>query len=66
MVRLNRGDPAKTAAAYRGDHFTVGDVGDLDADGYLFLTDCSVDLIVSGGVNISPAEIEAVLGRTRP
>ncbi len=57
-----RGDPAKTAAAFRGDHYTVGDVGYLDDDGYLFLTDRSVDLIVSGGVNIYPAEIEAVLG----
>ena len=54
-------DPAKTASAYRDDYFTLGDVGYLDADGYLYLTDRSVNLIISGGVNIYPAEIEAVL-----
>ena len=54
-------DPAKTAAAHRGTHFTVGDVGYLDGDGFLFLTDRSADLIVRGGVNIYPAEVEAVL-----
>jgi long-chain acyl-CoA synthetase len=54
-------DPAKTAAAHRGTHFTVGDVGYLDEDGFLFLTDRSADLILRGGVNIYPAEVEAVL-----
>jgi long-chain acyl-CoA synthetase len=54
-------DPAKTASAYRGEHFTLGDVGYLDEDGYLYLTDRSVNLIISGGVNIYPAEVEAVL-----
>lgn len=54
-------DPAKTESAHRGTHFTVGDVGYLDEDGFLFLTDRSADLIVSGGVNIYPAEAEAVL-----
>ena len=54
-------DPAKTEAAHRGTHFTVGDVGYLDEDGFLFLTDRSADLIVRGGVNIYPAEAEAVL-----
>ena len=55
------GDPDKTAGAYRGDYFTLGDVGYLDEDGYLFLTDRSAHLIVSGGVNIYPAEVDAVL-----
>lgn len=54
-------DPAKTAAAYRGDFFTVGDVGYLDEDGYLYLLDRRTDLIISGGVNIYPAEVEGVL-----
>jgi long-chain acyl-CoA synthetase len=55
------GDPEKTEGARRGDHFTLGDVGYLDDDGYLFLTDRSAHLIISGGVNIYPAEVEAVL-----
>ncbi|HEX5946118.1 MAG TPA: acyl-CoA synthetase, partial [Acidimicrobiales bacterium] len=45
----------------RGDYYTMGDVGYLDTDGYLFLTDRSADLIISGGVNVSPAEVEAEL-----
>jgi long-chain acyl-CoA synthetase len=54
-------DPAKTSKAYNGDWFTLGDMGYLDADGYLFLTDRSANLIISGGVNIYPAEVDAVL-----
>ncbi|HTD50513.1 MAG TPA: AMP-binding protein, partial [Acidimicrobiia bacterium] len=53
--------PEKTAGAYDGDYFTLGDVGYVDDDGYLFLTDRSAHLVISGGVNIYPAEIEAVL-----
>jgi long-chain acyl-CoA synthetase len=53
--------PEKTAGAYAGDYFTLGDVGYVNDDGYLFLTDRSAHLIISGGVNIYPAEVEAVL-----
>ena len=54
-------DDGKTERAYRDQYFTLGDLGYLDEDGYLFLTDRSAHLIISGGVNIYPAEVEAVL-----
>ncbi|MGW4129141.1 acyl-CoA synthetase [Amycolatopsis japonica] len=54
-------DRAKTDKARVGDLFTLGDVGHLDEDGYLFLHDRKADLIISGGVNIYPAEIEGEL-----
>jgi long-chain acyl-CoA synthetase len=54
-------DADKTASTYRGAYFTLGDMGYMDDDGYLFLTDRSADLIISGGVNIYPAEVDAVL-----
>jgi long-chain acyl-CoA synthetase len=56
------GDPEKTAAMHRQDGlFSTGDIGYLDADGYLFLADRAIDMIISGGVNIYPAEVEGVL-----
>jgi long-chain acyl-CoA synthetase len=54
-------DPAATARAWRGDAFTVGDMGSMDEDGFLFLQGRRDDLIISGGVNVYPAEVEAVL-----
>lgn len=55
-------DPERTAAAHRAEkQFTVGDMGWVDDEGYLFLADRRVDMINSGGVNIYPAEIEAEL-----
>jgi len=56
-----RKDPGKTAASKRGDWYAPGDIGHFDEDGYLFIDDRRTDLIVSGGVNIYPAEIEAAL-----
>ncbi|TDC58482.1 acyl-CoA synthetase [Actinomadura sp. KC345] len=55
------GDPEKTAASRLDGHVTLGDLGRLDEDGYLYLSDRSADMIISGGVNIYPAEIEHAL-----
>ena len=55
--------PDKTDAAHlEPGVFTTGDVGHLDEDGYLWLSDRKIDMVISGGVNIYPAEIEGVLG----
>ncbi len=51
-------DDAKTADTYRGNLFTIGDIGYLDHEGYLFLTDRQSNMIISGGVNIYPQETE--------
>ncbi|MEV5003091.1 class I adenylate-forming enzyme family protein [Nocardioides sp. LML1-1-1.1] len=56
------GAPEKTAAAWRGSAFTVGDHGRIDADGYVYLDGRREDLIISGGVNVYPTEVEQVLG----
>jgi long-chain acyl-CoA synthetase len=54
-------DEAKTLASRARGMFTVGDIGYLDEDGYLYLCDRGSDMIISGGVNIYPAEIESEL-----
>jgi long-chain acyl-CoA synthetase len=54
-------DKEKTLAARVGDLFTLGDIGYLDEDGYLFLRDRKSDMIITGGVNVYPAEIEGEL-----
>jgi len=55
-------DPAKTAGVYNDQGWsTLGDMGSVDADGFLYLADRRTDLILSGGVNIYPREIEDAL-----
>jgi fatty-acyl-CoA synthase len=54
-------DPEKTKASFFGDWFRSGDVGHLDAEGFLYLTDRKKDMIVSGGENIASSEVERVV-----
>jgi fatty-acyl-CoA synthase len=54
-------DPQKTAAAFFDDWFRTGDVGYLDVDGFLYLTDRKKDMIISGGENIASSEVERVI-----
>ncbi len=56
-----RGAPEATEESWRGDLFTLGEMGHLDEDGYLFLHDRKKDMIVTGGSNVYSAEVEAVL-----
>lgn len=56
-------DPARTAHAWRGSAFTVGDIGRLDDDGFLFLDGRRDDLIITGGVNVYPLEVEQAIVR---
>ncbi len=55
------GNEAATAETLRGGWLHTGDIGSVDADGFLTLRDRSKDLIISGGTNIYPREIEEVL-----
>ena len=57
-------DPGATAAAFaEGGWYRTGDIGKLTADGYLYILDRAKDMIISGGENIYPAEVEAVLAQ---
>ncbi|HEY1827810.1 MAG TPA: AMP-binding protein [Acidimicrobiales bacterium] len=61
-TRFNyRNDPEATARAWADDAFTVGDIGHLSDDGYLTITDRVSDMVLWGGVNIAPREIEEAL-----
>ena len=55
------GNDEKRRSIQRGDLVTCGDLGYLDADGYLYLTDRKSDMVISGGANVYPAEVEHVL-----
>jgi fatty-acyl-CoA synthase len=54
-------DPEKTRASFFGDWFRTGDIGYLDEDGFLYLTDRKKDMIISGGENIASSEVERVI-----
>ncbi len=54
--------PDKTKEAFRGDYCTVGDLARRDEEGYIFLVDRKSNMIISGGENVYPSEVEALLG----
>jgi fatty-acyl-CoA synthase len=54
--------PEKTKEAFRGDYCTVGDLARRDEDGYIFLVDRKSNMIISGGENIFPSEVESLVG----
>jgi acyl-CoA synthetase (AMP-forming)/AMP-acid ligase II len=58
-------DPEKTKHAWKGDWFTVGDLGRVDENGYVYLEGRRSDLIITGGVNVYPAEIELALSQMK-
>jgi len=55
-------DPDKTAEAMKGDYFSAGDMGMRDKDGYVYLVDRKANMIISGGENIFPSEVENCVG----
>jgi len=62
--KITRGywkDPDKTRASFFGDWFRTGDIGHIDEDGFLYLTDRKKDMIISGGENIASSEVERVI-----
>jgi fatty-acyl-CoA synthase len=54
--------PEKTREAFRGDYCTVGDLARRDGEGYLYLVDRKSNMIISGGENVYPSEVEGLLG----
>jgi acyl-CoA synthetase (AMP-forming)/AMP-acid ligase II len=54
-------NPEATAAAFDGDWFRTGDIGALDEDGFLYVVGRKKEMIISGGLNVYPAEVERVL-----
>ena len=61
VMRGYRGDPAATAEAFTGDWFHTGDLGWVDEDGFIFIVDRKKELIIRGGYNVYPREVEDVL-----
>jgi acyl-CoA synthetase (AMP-forming)/AMP-acid ligase II len=61
VIREYHNNPKATAAARRGEFFTLGDMGRFDEEGYLYIVDRKKDMIISGGENIFPNDIEEVL-----
>ena len=55
-------DPEKTAAAMKGEYFSAGDMGYKDEEGYVYLVDRKANMIISGGENIFPSEVENCVG----
>src|SRR6185436_6926976 len=54
--------PDKTRDAFRGDYCTVGDLARRDEDGYIHLVDRKSNMVISGGENVYPSEVESMLG----
>lgn len=57
------GKPDETAACFRGDWFSAGDMATKDEDGFVYLVDRKKDMVISGGINVYPREIEEILFR---
>ena len=58
--------PEQTAEAFAGGWLHTGDVGRLDEDGFLYIVDRTKDMIVTGGFNVFPREVEDVMAATKP